>query len=337
LGTESGRKEKQMNEEKITIVIPNFNGMRYLPNCIEALRRDDSAPFALCIVDNGSTDGSGEWIRANCPEAQLIAVPENEGFCKAVNRGIRGAKTPYVILLNNDTRVQPGFAYGLLAALEGEPKAFSVSARMVDMTHPQFLDGAGDLYCALGWAFALGKGKTAKDHYLTKQEVFSACGGAAIYRKDVLEAIGGFDELHFAYLEDCDLGYRAQLYGYRNFYTPDAVVYHAGSGFSGSRYNEFKVSLSSCNSIYLIYKNMPLVQILLNLPLLFLGFAVKTLFFVKKGLGGVYIRGLWRGLGRCFSREGRARKQKFSAKRFPCYLRIQHKLWVNTWRRFREI
>jgi hypothetical protein len=82
---------------------------------------------------------------------------------------------------------------------------------------------------------------------------------------------------------------------------------------------------------------MPLVQILLNLPLLFWGFAVKTLFFVKKGLGGVYIRGLWRGLGRCFSQEGRARKQKFSAKRFPCYLRIQHKLWVNTWRRFREI
>lgn len=97
--------------------------------------------------------------------------------------------------------------------------------------------------------------------------------------------IGYFDENHFAYLEDIDIGYRARIFGYQNGYCPDAIVYHAGSGASGSRYNAFKVDLSSRNSIYLIYKNMPLLQLILNLPFLLLGFLVKTLFFIKRDLG----------------------------------------------------
>ena len=118
----------------------------------------------------------------------------------------------------------------------------------------------------------------------SRQRFFAACGGAAIYRRDVFAKIGYFDENHFAYLEDIDIGYRARIFGYQNGYCPDAIVYHAGSGASGSRYNAFKVDLSSRNSIYLIYKNMPLLQLILNLPFLLLGFLVKTLFLYKKGI-----------------------------------------------------
>lgn len=319
---------------KTTIIIPNYNGMKYMENCIKALREETSTTFKILIVDNGSTDGSLQWIEENCPEAGLIKMGKNTGFCGAVNAGIRAAKTPYVLLLNNDTQVAAGFVRALEEALEEEKKAFSVSARMLDMNQPELLDGAGDLYCALGWAFARGKGKEEKKYYRDRAEIFSACAGAAIYRRQLVEKLGGFDENHFAYLEDCDLGWRAQLYGFRNYYTPKAVVYHAGSGVSGSRHNAFKVSLSSRNSIYLIYKNMPLWQILLNSPLLLCGYLIKLLFFLKKGLGGVYVKGCLEGIGLCTGKAGREKKQHPGRKNLGNILRIQGKLWGNTLRRF---
>ena len=319
---------------KSTVIIPNYNGIKFIENCMKALEKETSASYHICVVDNGSVDGSREWVENNCPYAQVISLGENTGFCGAVNAGIEAAKTPYVILLNNDTEVEFGFVKALENALEKKMNSFSVSAKMVDLYDKEILDGAGDLYCALGWAFALGKGKSVKENYTKPQEIFSACGGAVIYRKEILEKIGGFDKNHFAYLEDCDLGYRAQIFGYRNYYTPDAVVYHAGSGASGSRYNEFKVNLASKNSIYIIYKNMPLLQIVLNLPFLIPGFLIKYLFFIKKGLGHTYRKGIMKGFQLCGSEEGKNKKIPFIWKHFPNYIRIQWKLWINIVRRF---
>ena len=128
--------------------------------------------------------------------------------------------------------------------MEREKELFSVSARMVDMRNPEIMDGAGDLYSALGWAYAIGKGKPAP-YYGKPRKLFSACAGAAIYRKSALELTGDFDVSHFAYLEDVDIGYRARILGFSNAYEPSAVVLHAGSATSGSRYNEFKVFYSA--------------------------------------------------------------------------------------------
>ena len=319
---------------KSTVIIPNFNGMKFIENCMKALEMETSTKYHICVVDNGSTDGSREWVEKNCPYAQVVALGENTGFCGAVNAGIKMSKTPYVILLNNDTEVEYGFVKALEDALETKEKSFSVSAKMIDLYQPEMLDGAGDLYCALGWAFARGKGKKVMGNYEKADEIFSACGGAVIYKKSILDEIGIFDENHFAYLEDCDLGYRAQIFGYRNYYTPKAVVRHAGSGVSGSKHNEFKVSLSSKNSIYLIYKNMPVIQQVLNLPFLIPGFLVKYLFFVKKGLGNTYRKGIISGIKLCRTEEGRRKKVTFLWKRFPNYVRIQWKLWNNTVHRF---
>ena len=317
-----------------TIVIPNYNGIKYIENCLASLADE---PARVIVVDNGSADGSRELVREKFPHVQVISLDKNYGFCGAVNRGIAESgrdKSPYVILLNNDTVVESGFVCALEKALDEDKKAFSGAARMVNMYRPELIDDAGDYYCALGWAFAAGKDKPAAD-YGRSREVFSACGGACIYRRSILEKIGLLDENHFAYLEDVDIGYRARIHGYRNLYVPEAVVRHAGSGVSGSRHNDFKVKLSAKNSVYLVYKNMAPVQILLNLPFLLAGFLVKTLFFLKKGLAKIWLQGTAEGLCLACSEKGRAKRVRFVRSRFPAYVRIQWELWRNMWYRIR--
>lgn len=311
----------------VSIVIPNYNGIKYLAGCLDSLRNQTGYAFETIVVDNGSTDGSFELLEAY-PEIKVIRFKTNQGFCTAVNAGIKAADFDYVILLNNDTLVRDGFVNELVTAIEQNERIFSVSSKMLMLHEPEKIDDAGDMYCAFGWAFARGKGRTAED-YETPCTIFAACGGAAIYRKCVFEEIGYFDEKHFAYLEDMDIGYRARIYGYINRYEPKAQVLHAGSGVSGSRYNEFKVNLSSANSVYIIGKNMPLLQVILNLPFLIAGFTIKIMFFILKGMGITYIKGLWRGLKLCFSKEGRQRHIPFRMSHLGNYIRIQLELWWN--------
>lgn len=314
-----------------TVVIPNYNGMAYMEACLASLRGE---PAAVTVVDNGSTDGSRELVLEKFPEVRLIALERNYGFCTAVNRGMEASKTMYLILLNNDTVVEPGFVRALEKAMDGDRRAFSGAAQMVNMSRPEVIDDAGDYYCALGWAFAAGKDRP-RENYGASREIFSACGGACIYRRRVLERIGMLDENHFAYLEDVDLGYRARIYGCRNLYVPEAVVHHAGSASSGCRYNAFKAELTARNSVYLAYKNMPPAQLLLNLPFLLAGFLVKQLFYMKKGLGGSWWKGMVKGIRLCRSPEGREQRVRFERGRLSAYAGIQWELWRNIWYRFR--
>ncbi len=316
-----------------TVIIPNYNGMKYIASCLDSLKDSGDEGIKVLVVDDGSTDGSSELVRSSYPDVELIVHESNRGFAASVNTGIMASDTDYVLLLNNDTVVKEHFVRNLEQAIEADEKVFSVSAKMLKMDDPDIMDGAGDHYCALGWAFAYGKGKKA-DRFDSAGEVFSACAGAAIYRRSVLTGLGLFDERHFAYLEDVDIGYRARIAGYKNMYAPDAVVLHAGSGFSGSRYNEFKISLSSRNSTYLICKNMPLLQQILNLPFLILGFMIKIIFFIIKGYGGTYIKGIFRGISMGYDREGRAKRVRFKLRNLGSYASIQIKLWVNILRRF---
>lgn len=318
---------------KTTIIIPNYNGIEYLNDCLASLQKCEPNDFHIIVVDNGSTDGSAELLKEKYPEVESIFLTENTGFAPAVNRGLERTKTPYVLLLNNDILVEPDLVGRMEQAIESHKNCFSVSAKMLQMHQPELLDGAGDLYCALGWAFALGKGKTASDHYTKPAKIFSSCGGAVIYRMDILNQIGYFDENHFAYLEDVDLGYRAKIHGYDNWYEPSAIVYHAGSAFSGSRYNEFKTKLASRNSIYIILKNMPLLQIVFNLPFLLLGFLTKIVFFTKKGYGNTYCKGLINGFKLYFSKEGRKHKIPFRFSNLFHYIIIEFELLWNIARR----
>ena len=289
----------------------------------------DSCKVEVLVVDNGSSDGSADVVEREFPEVRLIRLPENTGFCHAVNVGIGESEAPYVLLLNNDTKAYPGFVEALYRAITAQEKLFSVSARMLMWDKTDLMDDAGDLYCVLGWAFARGKGRPATG-FDRPAQIFSSCGGAAIYRRAVLEEIGVFDEQHFAYLEDLDIGYRAQIHGYRNAYEPSACVVHYGSASTGSRYNAWKTERAAANSVYVIYKNMPLLQLLWNLPFLLVGFLVKFLFFCAKRMGILYLKGLLLGLKKCASAEGRKHKVRFQGRYLGNYLRIQGELYKNT-------
>ena len=315
---------------KITVVIPNYNGIKYLKDCLESLyaQDKDTPPFSVIVVDNASEDESVEQAEQLFPDVRIIRLSENTGFCHAVNVGIRESDTPYIILLNNDTKVKSRFISSLYKAIEADKRIFSVSAQMLMWDRQDMIDDAGDRYNVLGWAYARGKGKPAQLYNKTA-DIFSSCAGAAIYRRSILKRIGLFDELHFAYLEDLDLGYRARIYGYRNVYEPRAKVCHYGSASTGSRYNPRKTELASANSVYVIYKNMPVIQIIWNLPFLIAGFAVKWLFFCRKGMGGIYFKGLCAGIKRCMRAEGQAHKVRFKRKNLKNYFIIQASLYLN--------
>ncbi len=316
---------------EVTVIIPNYRGEKFIADCLLSLRSQTCGGFGVIVVDNASGDGSADTVERDFPECRLIRLDDNFGFSRAVNEGIKASDTPFVLLLNNDTKAEPDFVERLLSAIKSDERIFSVSAKMLQMAAPDRIDGAGDLYSAFGWAFARGKGRTASSHS-KRCDIFAACGGAAIYRRKILDEIGWFDEFHFAYLEDVDIGYRARIMGYRNVYEPEAKVYHYGSGVSGSRYNDFKVRLSARNNMYIIMKNMPAPQIILNLPFLLFGFGMKALFFIVKGHGRAYLSGIKRGYLLC--REGR--KYPYSPDNFGNYVRIQLELWLNAVKRIYE-
>ncbi len=375
---------------KVTIVIPNYNGKHFLQPCMDALCRQTYTDFDVLIVDNGSWDGSGELIRSLEEKAEAaelpfpvrgILLPENTGFSGAVNAGIGAAEGEYVILLNNDTEPLPGYVGALCGVLEQdqEKRIFAVSPKMIQLYHKELLDDAGDGYNLLGWAFQRGVGQpVTTGRFCRQRQVFSACAGAAIYRRDLLlklalpekkkPAAGKdktalpetappktaqtrtappkaapecFDLQHFAYLEDIDLCYRARIHGYQVLYCPEAEVYHVGSGTSGSRYNAFKVRLAARNNVYLNYKNMPLLQLCLNLPGILLGVLIKQIFFARIGFGREYRQGFLEGIRTL----PECRKTPFSMGRLPNYLRIEGRLVADTfsyagdflWRRLNKL
>ncbi|RHB42507.1 glycosyltransferase family 2 protein [Dorea formicigenerans] len=303
---------------KVTIVIPNYNGKHFMEPCLSSLSKQTYKNFHILVVDNASSDGSIEYMEENYPDIELIKLQKNYGFSKAVNIGIQHSRTPYVILLNNDTTVDTRYVEEMVKAIEKSPKIFSVSSKMIQMYHPELIDSAGDLYTLLGWGVCRGCGRPVSN-YKKYDEIFTACAGAAIYRCSVFDEIGYFDENHFAYLEDIDIGYRARIYGYYNMYCPTALVYHVGSGTSGSKYNSFKVKLAARNNLYLNYKNMPALQLVLNFIPLAIGYFVKYLFFCKIGFGKDYKEGFIEGLQTAKLQK----KVKFQFKHLGNYLVIE--------------
>ncbi len=299
----------------VSVVIPNYNGEKFLKDCLEALKRQTFEDMEVILVDNGSTDNSVGTAKELYPEIRVVELGDNTGFAYAVNRGIEAASGEYVLLLNNDTIVFPNFVKNQYKMIKGKPDVFSCSALMIQNGNRELVDDAGDELAALGWGFAPDRDKPVSD-CMVPHEVFSSCAGAAIYRKAVFDEIGMFDESFFAYLEDMDVGYRARLAGYRNLYNPYAKVYHLGSASSGSRHNAFKVELSARNSMRMLKKNMATWQFILNMPFILAGITIKTAYFAKKGLVKAYLKGIGTGLfGKLSGGVKTARKDDTSSER----------------------
>jgi GT2 family glycosyltransferase len=320
---------------RVSVIIPNFNGMKYIDDCLRSLKKQSFTDFEVIVVDDGSTDGSPEHISSKWGEGSffplsVIMLGSNTGFANAVNTGIRAGDSEYVFLLNNDTVCDEKVIEKLVKVMDGKKRLFSAQAKMLQIRAPHNIDDCGDLYCALGWAFTPGKDMDNR-RFSKRESVTSACAGAAIYRREYFDEVGLFDEAHFCYLEDVDIGYRARLHGYANVMEPGAIVYHAGSASSGSRYNSFKVKLTAGNNIYLLYKNMPAFQLFINLPLIIAGIMIKHVFYTRQGLGRDHILGLKEGFGKILHNPGK--RVKFRKTELLNAARLQIELWVNCARR----
>ncbi len=241
---------------RLTVVVPNWNGERFLSTCLGSLREQLFKDFETVLVDDCSTDSSLAFVDREFPEVRVVALGENSGFSAAVNAGIRASGAEYVALLNNDTETDPRWLEALVRAAEAYPEAGFFASKLVDFDDRRVLDGAGDVLRRSGLPLRLGHGELDRGQYDEETFVFGACAGAAMYRRSMLDDVGLFDEDFFANCEDGDLSFRAQLAGYRCLYAPGSVVYHMGSATFGKR-SPTSTRLGTRNSLCMLVKNLP--------------------------------------------------------------------------------
>lgn len=283
----------------VTIIIPNYNGVRFLPDCLNSIKKQTYTDYSVTVVDNGSSDGSIKLLETHYPEVSVIRLSHNSGFASACNIGIRSCHSPYIMLLNNDTILAPDCLNFMVKKLIEKPNIFSAGSYILSINHSHRIDTSGDFYTLFGYAFCRDQGfvsDTRRPPDPLQDSVFTNCGCAALYRRSLLKKTGLLDPAFFAYLEDVDLGIRARRLGYENVHCPEAIVYHIGSATTGTKYSEFKVFHSARNNMWLRRKNLTRIQRLLHFPFVFTGSTLKYLYFRKIGLGKAYFRGCIRGL-----------------------------------------
>ncbi len=237
-----------------SVVIPNWNGIHLLVPCLNSLRAQTWRDFETVVVDNGSTDGSRDVLAREYPEVRVIPLEQNRGFAPAVNEGIRAARGSFVVLLNNDTEAAPRWLEELACAVNENPRAGIVACKLRLFDRRDYLHGAGDVYRVDGIPGNRGVWEQDRGQYDDARGVFGACGGAAAYRKAMLDEIGGFDEALGSYCEDVDLNWRARWAGYACAYAPRAIVYHMISATGGGPLASFFVGR---NVIWVMAKNYP--------------------------------------------------------------------------------
>jgi GT2 family glycosyltransferase len=282
----------------VAVIILNWNGCGHLAACLPALYAQTYQNFETIVVDNGSTDGSQEWLREHYPQVQLMENPTNRGFAAANNQAIRTTRAEYIVLLNNDTVAESGWLEALVAAAESDPTIGMVASKMLLASSPGIIDSAGIAIDRAGIAWGREGGQPDRPAATgAPVEVFGASGGAALYRRALLEDIGPFDEAFFAYLEDVDLAWRAQWAGWRCVYAPDAVVWHHHSA-TGNRIPHFKSRLLGRNKVWLLAKNYPFPHILWHLPLIFLYELMSLVYAARERRLGSALTGRLAGLRR---------------------------------------
>jgi GT2 family glycosyltransferase len=235
------------------VVVPNWNGRRWLPGLLDSLAAQTRPPDGVLVVDNGSTDGSLDLLRERGVRA--LALGRNTGFAFAANRGIEAVDAEAVALVNTDVVLDPRWLERALARLQGDPGLGSVATKMVLLDRPDVVDDAGDELRRDGVAHQRGHGRPDDGRWDAPGEAFSACAGAALYRRAAVLAAGGFDERLFSYLEDVDLGLRLRLAGWRCGYEP-AVARHARHGSSGQLERSVDAWVAR-NTVLLVAKAFP--------------------------------------------------------------------------------
>jgi GT2 family glycosyltransferase len=248
----------------IDAVVVNFNGGEMLAQCVESLANCLDNDAVICVVDNRSEDGSAEAIAVK-ERVRLVQLDANRGFGAGLNAGLAATTAPWILSLNNDATIAADALDALGAACESGDDVGALALRMRFAHRPELINSAGISVDRRGVAHDRLLGEPAAGPALRAGEVFGASGGAAVYRRSMLESIGGFDESFFLYLEDVDVAWRAQMAGWRTLYVPDAVATHRHSATSihGSPNKYFYVGR---NRLRLLAKNMPRRQLIISAP-----------------------------------------------------------------------
>ena len=278
----------------ISIVIPNYNKFDLLEKCIKSLFAQTNIDFEIIVVDNGSTEKKERL--PDDPRVKFIWQDNNLGFSKAVNIGIKEAKGEYIALINNDTELAVDWIDQVYRAFEGNKEAMFITSRIMSFQERDIFDDVGNVILFSGKAYKVGNGEKDSGQYNQQRYIFGASGAASVYKRDFFEIVGFFDEDFFAYLEDVDLSFRANLLGIKCLYVPEAVVYHVGSATTGSRYNKFTVFHLAQNTINLIIKDYPTKFIFKSILNILAHIISLQVFFTLKGFGLDFIKGIISGL-----------------------------------------
>lgn len=274
----------------VGVIIVHYNADCYLRRCLESLRNQTLRPRKIVVVDNASTQGPPYWLHAAFPEVTPLFLDKNVGFAAANNLAIRDrVETEWMALLNPDAYPEPTWLAELMVAAERYPKYSCFGSHMIDAKDRSRLDGTGDIYHVSGLTWRRDHRRPVSLGRRGADEIFSPCAAAALYRRETVLAVGGFDEHYFCYLEDVDLAFRLRLAGHRCRYVPDAVVYHVGSASTGFR-SDFSVYYGHRNLVWTYVKNMPFVLFWLFLPLHVLLTVASVVLLTLRGQGKV----VWR-------------------------------------------
>lgn len=252
-----------MNENPlISVVVLNWNGMKVLGICLSSLKNQTYHPLEIVVVDNASTDGSVDFIKNRYPDIKLIMNERNLGFGGGNNVGILSSEGRYIMMLNNDTRLDPRCIEELKGSLEKDRRYGACASKILLEYEDNLIDAAGIVVCPDG--LSIGRGRLEKgDLYDEEAEVFFASDCACLYRREMLEDIGLYDEDFFAYADETDMGWRAQLAGWKCIYNPKAIVHHFHSASSGT-YSSFKAFLVERNRIWVALKSFPISLLILG-------------------------------------------------------------------------
>jgi GT2 family glycosyltransferase len=210
---------------RLSIIVPTFNAQPLLQACLLSVLRYRPTATEVIVVDDASTDGTAEWLRATHPHVRVIRSERNQGFCRSINAGIRAARAPIIQTLNNDTVVMENWAESALE-LFADPSVGSVAPQIWLMRDRETLDSAGDIYHLCGYTSNRGHGQELRADFYRVAEVFGASASAAFYRREALERVGGFPEHFEAYYDDVDVAFRLRWAGYRCLYSPSSRVLH---------------------------------------------------------------------------------------------------------------
>jgi GT2 family glycosyltransferase len=276
----------------VTVTIPNYNGRALLEVMLSSLERQTLRPSSIVVIDDCSEDDSVEYLQTRWPHVRVVRLATRSGVTAALNACLEAAEGELVGLFNNDMELAPDCLAELVAELARHPEIGSVTPKMLDFADRATLDGAGDMLNWRGGGRRRGHEERDTGQYDRAEEVFGPCGGAALYRRATLDAVGGFDEEYFAYYEDIDWAFRAQLLGFRCRYVPTAVLFHRGSATLGRGMSDFNGYHLWRNPVWMVAKCYPAGAVLRHAPALLRGQAGNCFVAMRERKPRVWARAI---------------------------------------------